>query len=79
MKTLSLKLDTAIFEETERLVEHLNMPRNRYINEALAYYNRVQNHLFLKKQLALESGLVREESMSILMEFEGIEPDDEAV
>ena len=42
MKTLSLKLDDIVFEETEQLLETIKKPRNRYINEALQYYNRLQ-------------------------------------
>ncbi|MDZ7722162.1 MAG: hypothetical protein U5R06_04860 [candidate division KSB1 bacterium] len=35
MKTISLKIDDAIFEDTENIVSDLKKPRNRYINEAL--------------------------------------------
>ena len=35
MKTLSLKLDDAIFQDTEILTSKLHLARNRYINEAL--------------------------------------------
>jgi predicted transcriptional regulator len=42
MKTLSLKLDDIIFEETEQLLEKIKMPRNRYTNEAIQCYNRIQ-------------------------------------
>lgn len=40
MKTLSLKLDDAIFEETEEVLKEKGMARNRYINEAVDFYNR---------------------------------------
>jgi hypothetical protein len=40
MKTLSLKLDDRIFEETEKVVSELKLARNRYINEALNLYNQ---------------------------------------
>jgi hypothetical protein len=43
MKTLSLKLDDYVFQETEKLLEKIKTPRNRYINEALKYYNRIQH------------------------------------
>ena len=42
MKTLSLKLDEIVYEETEQLLEKIKKPRNRYINEALQYYNHIQ-------------------------------------
>ena len=38
MKTLSLKLDDFVFQETEQLLERIKTPRNRYINEALKFY-----------------------------------------
>ena len=49
MKTLSLKLDEMIFEETEELLSKLSKPRNRYINEALHYYNQVQKKKLISK------------------------------
>lgn len=70
MKTLSLKLDDSIFQETEKLVKEINQPRNRYINEALNFYNRIQNRKILAKKLEAESKLVREESIKVLKEFE---------
>jgi hypothetical protein len=73
MKTLSLKLDDVIFAETEQVVHRLKKPRNRYINEALLFYNRLQRKRILSKKLEFESKLVQEESMKILTEFENID------
>lgn len=73
MKTLSLKLDDSIFIETEQVVHRLKKPRNRYINEALLFYNRLQRRRILSKKLEFESKLVQEESMKILTEFENID------
>jgi hypothetical protein len=73
MKTLSLKLDDSIFGETEKILERLKKPRNRYINEAIEYYNRAQRRLILEKKLKKESILVKKDSMDVLKEFEGIE------
>lgn len=73
MKTLSLKLDDSIFGETEKILERLKKPRNRYINEAIEYYNRAQRRLILEKKLIKESILVNKDSMDVLKEFEGIE------
>ncbi len=73
MKTLSLKLDVDIFEQTEKMVAELKKPRNRYINEALAYYNKIQRRKWLAKRLKIESEGVREESMKVLREFEAID------
>ena len=50
MKTLSLKLDDNVFEETEKVVSDLNLARNRQINEALTLYNIVQVLIFLFNQ-----------------------------
>jgi hypothetical protein len=73
MKTLSLKIDDAIFEETEKILSKNKKARNRYINEALEYYNRVQKRLMLEKKLKKESDIVKDESMLILNEFEDID------
>ena len=70
MKTLSLKLDDNIFEETEKVVSELNLARNRYINEALNLYNQFNKRRVLKKKLARESKLVTQSSSEILAEFE---------
>ncbi len=73
MKTLSLKLDDIIYHDTEQVLEQLKQPRNRYINEALDYYNRIQKKKLVAKMLLFESKLVQEESMKILSEFDNIE------
>jgi len=73
MKSLSLKLDESIFQETQELIKKINKPRNRYINEALEYYNRIQRKKILEKLLEEESKLVRDESMKVLSEFEKFE------
>jgi predicted transcriptional regulator len=77
MKTLSLKLDEILFQQTENILSKLNKPRNRYINEALAYYNKVQNRKLIEKKLALESDLVGDESMKVLGEFEAFESNED--
>ncbi len=75
MKQVSLKLDDSIFGETEKILLGINMPRNRYINEAIAYYNKVQKRQLLEKRLNEESALVREDSMEVLKDFENISND----
>lgn len=72
MKTLSLKLDNSIFDETEKLLTQIKKPRNRYINDALKFYNNVQRKKILAKKLESESLLVRDESMKVLAEFESL-------
>ncbi len=73
MKTLSLKLDDSIFSETEKMVNSLKKTRNRYINEAVDYYNNLQKRRLLAVSLENESMLVREESMLVLHEFESFD------
>ena len=75
MKTVSLKIDDSIFGETEKILLRIKKSRNRYINEALDYYNKVQSRSILEDRLRLESGLVKEESMSVLKDFEEIDYD----
>lgn len=70
MKTLSLKLDDYIFEDTEEITSKLKLARNRYISEALNLYNQVNKRKLLKKQLKRESALTQKESMKVLAEFE---------
>ena len=73
MKTISLKIDDSIFDETETILSKIKNSRNRYINEALAYYNQVQKKNLLEKKLSIESKLVSENSLSVLKEFEDID------
>jgi thermostable 8-oxoguanine DNA glycosylase len=73
MKTLSLKLDDFVYQETEELRGKIKKPRNRYINEALQYYNRIQKKKIIEKLLEEESKIVRDESMRVLSEFEKLE------
>ena len=72
MKTLSLKIDDSIFGETEIILSKMQQSRNRYINEAIAYYNRLQKRKLLEKKLKKESLLVKDDSINVLNEFEKI-------
>ena len=73
MKTLSLKLDDAVFTETEQVISQLKKSRNRYINDALEFYNKVQQRKLLASRLEKESKLVKEDSMQVLLESEMID------
>jgi hypothetical protein len=73
MKTVSLKIDDSIFGETEKILSNIKIPRNRYINEAIEYYNKVQKRQILEKRLKVESSLVQKDSMNILKDFEKID------
>ncbi|MBS4043571.1 MAG: hypothetical protein KGZ59_07125 [Chitinophagaceae bacterium] len=72
MKTLSLKLDDKIFDDTEEISGKLNLARNRYINEAVSMYNLFNKRRLLKKKLAKESKLTSLDSKEILQEFESL-------
>lgn len=72
MKTISLKIDDSIFVETEKILSKIKKPRNRYINDALEYYNRIQKRVILEKKLKKESDLVKADSMKVLKDFEEI-------
>jgi len=73
MKTVSLKIDDSIFGETEKILSSIKKPRNRYINEAIDYYNRLQRRIILEKKLKKESDIVKKDSMSTLKDFEEID------
>lgn len=73
MKTVSLKIDDSIFEETEKILSRIKNSINRYINEALAFYNQVQKRQILEKKLKGESDLIKSDSLSVLKEFEDID------
>ena len=73
MKTVSLKIDDSIFVETEKILSRMKKPRNRYINEAIDYYNRLQRRLMIEKLLKKESDLVKSDSMLVLKEFEEVD------
>lgn len=70
MKNLSLKLDDDIFQETEKIVTRVKKSRNRYINDAIEFYNRLHRRKLLSNQLSNESKVVSRDSLEILAEFE---------
>jgi hypothetical protein len=79
MKSISLKLDEETFNETEVIRHRKKIARNKYLNEAIAHYNGVQERLWMAEVLKKESLMVRENSMEVLKEFEQLEDGDEAV
>ncbi len=72
MKNLSLKLEDEIFQETEKIVSKIKKNRNRYINEAIEFYNKLHQRRLLSKQLSRESKMVSKDSLEVLAEFEKI-------
>ncbi len=65
-KNLSLKLDDDIFQEMEKIVKRIKKNRNRYINEAVEFYNRLHKRRLLSNQLSKESKMVSRDSLEIL-------------
>ena len=76
MKLLSLKLDDNIFNDTESVISRIKKSRNRYINEAVDFYNKINKRKLLARKLANESKLVSSESLDILSEFEKLQDED---
>ncbi len=79
MKFISLNLDDIIFSETEKIVAMMKKTRNRYINEAIDYYNKHQQRLMIERKLQKESEIVKEDSLNILRDFEEIDYGDETI
>jgi len=69
-------MDDSVFQETEKILTKVRKNRNRYINEAVEFYNVLQKRRILSRQLHKESELVRDESMKILEEFDKLENED---
>ena len=73
MKTVSLKIEDSIFGETEKILSRISISRNRYINEAIEYYNKIRKRQILEKKLKIESNLVKKDSLNTLKDFENID------
>jgi metal-responsive CopG/Arc/MetJ family transcriptional regulator len=70
MKRLTVSLEKAIFEEAEGILKEKGIPRNRYINEALDFYNRYHKRKKLAKAFSKASAMVRNSSMEVNAEFD---------
>jgi len=66
-------MDDQVFIETEKITARIKRNRNRYINDAVKFYNELQKRRMLGRQLQKESLLIREESINVLAEFEKFE------
>jgi len=73
MKSISLKLQDQILEDAEKILGQLKTSRNKYINEAVEFYNNYQKRILIAEQLAKESAMVADDSMEVLKEFEALE------
>ena len=72
-KVLTLKLKDEIFEAVEKVLKKEGIPRNRYINNAIDYYNKLNRRRILKTQYLTEAKLGVESSLEMLEEFEQFE------
>ena len=75
MKSISLKLQEDILKDAEYLLKFLEKSRNKYINEAIEFYNQHHKRKLLAEQLKRESKLISKDSMIVLKEFEKLEND----
>ncbi len=78
-KLISLKVDEKLLEELQMLAKQVGTSRNKYINEAINTYNKIQRKEQIRIALQKASMLVREENMRILEEFEALEDDYETL
>ncbi len=69
-------MDDLVFNETEKIILKTNKNRNRYINEAVEFYNLLQKRKIISRQLQKESKIVQEESMKVLAEFDNLIDED---
>lgn len=72
-KALSLKMENSLFEETERLLKKIRLPRNTYINQAVNFYNRCNQRLLIKKQLQKDTKALKKDTKEFLKAFELLE------
>lgn len=72
MKTISLKIEDDIFQETEKILSKQKISRNRYINMAIESFNAQERRKILSQQLKKESTMVKDDSMIVLQEFENL-------
>jgi len=70
MKSLSLKLDDKVFDDTEAITKAMKVARNRYINDALELYNKFNQRLLLEKKIKKEVEACRESSMEVMRDWE---------
>jgi metal-responsive CopG/Arc/MetJ family transcriptional regulator len=75
MKTISLRIEESILTETDKMINTIKKTRNKYIVDALDYYNKIQKRKLLENQYKIESSMVADSSMEVLKEFEKLNDD----
>ena len=73
--TITLKSDNNFFIMLNEMVKSLNTTRSDLIRKAVLHYRSVLEKEKLKAQIKKSSMLVREESLKISKEFDGINND----
>lgn len=72
MKSISIIFQEHTLEETDSILEQLEISRDQYINEAINFYNKYQKRRLLEEQLAKESVIVSKDSLEVLGKFESL-------
>ncbi len=75
MKTISLRIEESILSDTDKMINTIKKTRNKYIVDALDYYNKIQKRKLLENQYKIESSMVADSSMEVLIEFEKLNDD----
>jgi len=60
MKSILLKLDDKLFEETDKQVKAIKTSRSSYIKTAIEQFNKWQKKKAIEEQLAREVKMLRE-------------------
>ncbi|MBI5883364.1 MAG: hypothetical protein HZB91_09710 [Elusimicrobia bacterium] len=69
-KLISLKIEERELRKVDHSAQTVGVSRNAYINKALRFFNRLYERRLLAKELRRESEQVRQESSTVLREFE---------
>ena len=75
MKSLSLNLAEAILAETDAIVKQESISRNKYISDAITYYNKLKNRKKLSEKMKKATTIIGSSSLDVLQEFEDIDID----
>ncbi len=72
-KAISVKIKDDLFKEVEEVTKKINIPRNKYINNALSFYNKLEKRKLLKNKLQKELKLIKNSSLEVMEEFEKLD------
>jgi metal-responsive CopG/Arc/MetJ family transcriptional regulator len=73
MKSLSLKIEDSIINETDELIKDIKISRNQYIIQAIAFYNKIKKRKKLEARMKRAVNAVGNSSLEVLHEFELLE------